>query len=656
MPRFGTGIGCLLAASVTLVAYAAGADVATTTADASRLAQAYKLYSLAQQSILERDYSQAVDLMERAAARDASPGLLLELGQLHFSLNDLDKAFDLGKRILAMQPELPAAHKLLGDVYLGRAKAGTDTEANIARAMDEYRAARRADPADEESARTLAELLYHTGRVEEAADLLTGFAQTRSLDPALSLLLGKALIRAGRFDEAEKILSGIIARSPKNLEAADALGALYEYTKEYDKAIAVYAPFLKESTQKGYLHVRIGSLHLQAKRYTEAIEELAEAQRIDPDDARGLLALAEAYEGATRFDAAVGCYDHLIDREPGNLEARFHRARLKEKQGEHTDALAGFKSIIELATGRGAITDREASVLALAYSRIGLIEMESRHFEPAATAFLQALNATQDPGPELFFLLGRAEIEARETKGAEHAVLEGIRRHPTDLALQVLKGEVLIASGDLNGARAFYATLIEEREHAPETYIQVAETFLRQKRYQDADDLLNDAVRRHPEDDALLFTRGAAMEHLGRIGDAERLLAKAITINPSNAMALNYLGYMLADRGLKLKESVVYVKRALEIDPDNAAYLDSLGWAQFKLSLFTPAEENLRAAVKHDGSDPTIREHLGDLLAATGRPEEAVREWEQALDRGHDAPEKVRGKISSARASLKASQ
>ena len=101
---------------------------------------------------------------------------------------------------------------------------------------------------------------------------------------------------------------------------------------------------------------------------------------------------------------------------------------------------------------------------------------------------------------------------------------------------------------------------------------------------------------------------------------------------------------------------MAYVKRALDIDPDNAAYLDSLGWAQFKLSLYAPAEENLRAAVKHDSSDPTIREHLGDLLAATGRPEEAVQEWQMALDRGHDTPEKVREKISRIRASLKASQ
>jgi tetratricopeptide (TPR) repeat protein len=124
------------------------------------------------------------------------------------------------------------------------------------------------------------------------------------------------------------------------------------------------------------------------------------------------------------------------------------------------------------------------------------------------------------------------------------------------------------------------------------------------------------------------------MERLGRIGDAERFLARAIRINPNNAPALNYLGYMLADRGIRLRDSVSYVERALSLDPRNPAYLDSLGWAQFKLALYEPAEKNLRDAARYDGTDPTIREHLGDLLMATGRLAEALKEWEAALKAG----------------------
>ena len=110
---------------------------------------------------------------------------------------------------------------------------------------------------------------------------------------------------------------------------------------------------------------------------------------------------------------------------------------------------------------------------------------------------------------------------------------------------------------------------------------------------------------------------------------------------------------MLADRGLKLKDSIAYVERALALDPKNAAYLDSLGWAQFKMALYGPAEKNLRSAARYERSDPTIREHLGDLLMATGRAEEAMREWETALAHGHEEPVRIKEKIERARASLK---
>jgi Flp pilus assembly protein TadD len=119
-------------------------------------------------------------------------------------------------------------------------------------------------------------------------------------------------------------------------------------------------------------------------------------------------------------------------------------------------------------------------------------------------------------------------------------------------------------------------------------------------------------------------------------------------------MAMNYLAYMLADRGLRLRDSLDLVQRALEIDPKNAAYLDSLGWAQFKLEQFGAAEQNLRQAKRYDGADPTIREHLGDLLMRTGRPVEAVQEWEAALARGHETPDRLRAKIGRARPAARA--
>ena len=89
--------------------------------------------------------------------------------------------------------------------------------------------------------------------------------------------------------------------------------------------------------------------------------------------------------------------------------------------------------------------------------------------------------------------------------------------------------------------------------------------------------------------------------------------------DPHNATALNYLGYMLADRGLRLDEAIGLIKKAVALDPQNGAYLDSLGWAYYKQGNYDLAEENLRRASEKIGNDATIQDHLGELYFKTGK-------------------------------------
>jgi tetratricopeptide (TPR) repeat protein len=134
-----------------------------------------------------------------------------------------------------------------------------------------------------------------------------------------------------------------------------------------------------------------------------------------------------------------------------------------------------------------------------------------------------------------------------------------------------------------------------------------------------------------------------------------------LALNPRNAPALNYFGYMLAERGVRLDEAADYLKRALDIDPNNAAYLDSMGWIYFKQNNLAEAEKYLRKATGRESHDPTMLSHLGDVLAKSGRPELAAVEWEKSLAEWHRAvpaefePDKVmelEQKISSAKRHL----
>ena len=116
-----------------------------------------------------------------------------------------------------------------------------------------------------------------------------------------------------------------------------------------------------------------------------------------------------------------------------------------------------------------------------------------------------------------------------------------------------------------------------------------------------------------------------------KFADAEAAFRQVLARDPDNAPALNYLGYMLADRGERLDESVTLIKKALDVDPDNGSYLDSLGWAYYKGAKLDLAEMNLKRAADQLRTNSVIQDHYGDVLVKLGRYDEAVAAWTRAL-------------------------
>jgi tetratricopeptide (TPR) repeat protein len=128
-----------------------------------------------------------------------------------------------------------------------------------------------------------------------------------------------------------------------------------------------------------------------------------------------------------------------------------------------------------------------------------------------------------------------------------------------------------------------------------------------------------------------VFELGAVYDKQKRFPDAEATFKELLARDAENAPALNYLGYMLAERGERLEESVDLLKKALQIDPDNGSYLDSLGWAYFKADKLDLAETNLRRAADQLKTNSVIQDHYGEVLFKLGRYDEAIAAWSRAL-------------------------
>jgi len=186
--------------------------------------------------------------------------------------------------------------------------------------------------------------------------------------------------------------------------------------------------------------------------------------------------------------------------------------------------------------------------------------------------------------------------------------------------------------------------------------VEVADFYQRAKRYSDAEATLRDARKLSPRDVRILFQLGAALERQKRLDDAEAVFREALAVQPDSAPILNYLGYMNADRGVKVDEAMKLIQRAVDLDPENGAYLDSLGWAHYRLEQFVPAEQYLRRAVSKERNSAVVFDHLGDILKRRGNVQEAIVYWRRALD-GEDEGEEldralVQRKIREGQASL----
>jgi tetratricopeptide (TPR) repeat protein len=129
----------------------------------------------------------------------------------------------------------------------------------------------------------------------------------------------------------------------------------------------------------------------------------------------------------------------------------------------------------------------------------------------------------------------------------------------------------------------------------------------------------------------LTFELGAVYDKQKKPVEAEAAFRQVLAADPEHAPALNYLGYMLAERGEKLDESVDLVKRALKMDPENGAYLDSLGWAYYKAGKFDLAIEPLQRAADQLQRNSVIQDHYGDVLLKLDRVEDAIAAWNRAL-------------------------
>src|SRR5208282_4265992 len=147
------------------------------------------------------------------------------------------------------------------------------------------------------------------------------------------------------------------------------------------------------------------------------------------------------------------------------------------------------------------------------------------------------------------------------------------------------------------------------------------------KRYDQAISLLQELIKKNPDSRDARFELATIYEKLDRVADMEREFKTLLDKFPNDAAVLNYLGYSLAERGIELPAAEEMIRRAVNLEPDNGAYHDSLGWVYFKERNYPKTLEELTRAVELLPDDPTVWEHMGDYHAQLKEPDKAWDAW-----------------------------
>ncbi len=431
------------------------------------------------------------------------------------------------------------------------------------------------------------------------------------------------LARAGRYEQSlefmEKVLQGqgdthfdFLALSAAETDPDTRAGLL----QSFDQLLAKHPDNPQLTFGKAVL--------LQQDGRTEEALALLQAQPARERQIPSILLEARLLHSLQRGDEALPLLEKSLRQHPEDKRLRLTYARLLVEHDRLEDAMGEFATLVQQNP-----TDDD-----LRFS-MALVCLEAEAWREA-TVYLEELIERGSHVDAAYFNLGRAYQAMGDTTKALEA-LEQVGAGNEYLPAKLLQSQLLYASERDQEASALLAQARQQQpDYAIQLYLIEIEALSEHNRTEQAWQLAEQALEEFPDDLNLLYTRAMLAEKRGDLAQLESDLRFIIEREPDNAMALNALGYTLADRTDRHDEALQLIEQAYQLNPEDPAILDSLGWVNFRLGNLAEAESHLRKALQRL-PDHEVAAHLGEVLWARGERREARAVWSEALKQQPDS-------------------
>jgi tetratricopeptide (TPR) repeat protein len=644
-------------------------------------AASYYYFALSKWNERNGDLLKAISQMQEALDlnRDSST-VHLELAALLEKNGDILKAISHAEEASRLDPTDPEPHWLLANIYFKNQARNSFDDEGLQKAVQELEKFRDLSPDDGRVYYALGGAYFELNQPEKAIQAYEKFQSIITSTDSGYREIAKYYAQTDNIEKAVSYLQKGIELRPDSAESMIMLGELYSKLRRSQDAIPIYRKLLDVTGNNVTVKRQLALSLIESGEYAEAAVLLKEILDTVPGNSDAQILLGRAQIGSQDYPKAIETLLSVRASNPETfLNAQFYLGIAYENSEMFPDAIKVFSNLLNKLPSDSAENQSNRLVfqqhLAFNYLEIGenekaielyagMIKSDPKMVPKLMNAY--RLNLQYDEA----IRLGKQEFEKNQGdvrlgilyariladagkpgKGAQ-ILTQLLQSAPSDVDIYIHLSQIYMQDNHFSEAekilRQAKGKELEGEKAGERLSFQLAIVYEKQKQYDRAESLLSDIVKTSPEDMDAKFYLANVYERQKKYDRAESLFKEIIKTNPKNAGALNYIGYMLADLGIRLEEAVQYVKDALVIDPENGAYLDSLGWAYFKLNDMEKAEKYLLQADQRVKDDPVIYDHLGDFYHKAGDYRKARDYWMQSIRIGTEQEDiqKIRRKIN----------
>ncbi len=475
------------------------------------------------------------------------------------------------------------------------------------------------DTKDPRVARRAAQLALDAHQMDKAVDALNLWLKLEPSSHEAKQLLTTVLLSGGKLDEARPYLVEMLAAYPN--QAGHAFTQIYSILVRYPDKDAVFK-LLHELAQpyprvaEGYL-VQAQAAALAGKRES-ALEEVRQARALRPEWELAALLEVQLLQLESPQQALALLKKYLATY-PDAAEARLLYARMLLEQKQYAEARTEFQWLLGMHP--------ENADLAFA---VAMLSLELGELDRAESELRLALAKGKKDESTVYYYLG----QLNEAKKHDEEALQNYRQVPDGeyaYAARLRVTYLLNKMGKLEEAREYlHQTNAQNNQQRVQLLLIEAELLRDAKQVETAYQVLTQGLEKLPNYPDLLYETAMLADQLGKHDVFEQMMRKVIEIKPDYAQAYNALGYSLLDRNERVSEGILLVEKALQLAPEDASIIDSVGWGQYRMGNLEKSLEFLRRAYNAN-PDPEIAAHLGEVLWVQGAKEQAKKVWGNAL-------------------------